>query len=117
MTKLAISVASFSYDGSPLARSLTHSDLLRPRSPEVADPIQRVRAWVQVAIEGLVVPVVFGRDETGRVDCLAAGGPAFVTLHRRPSVTSDRRGLRASAILAGAGVLRLRRKAVARRMR
>ena len=46
MTKLAISVASFSYDGSPLARSLTHSDLLRPRSPEVADPIQRVRAWV-----------------------------------------------------------------------
>ena len=71
----------------------------------------------QVAIEGLVVPVVFGRGETGRVDCLAAGGPAFVPLHKRPSVTSYRRGLRASAILAGASVLRLRRKAVASRVR
>jgi CubicO group peptidase (beta-lactamase class C family) len=71
----------------------------------------------EVVLEGLVVPIVFGRDESGRVVNLSAGGPAFVTLQKRPPMTSYRRGLRTSAILAGVGGLKLRRRRMARRMR
>jgi CubicO group peptidase (beta-lactamase class C family) len=68
----------------------------------------------EVAYEGLVVPVVFGRDEAGRVARLSAGGPLFVTLEKRPSMISYRRGLQASVVAAGVSALAMRRRAAQR---
>ena len=70
----------------------------------------------EVVLEGLVVRVVFGRDEMGRVSRMsAAGGPAFVALQKRPSTINYRRGLQGSATVAGVGGLAIRRRALARR--
>jgi hypothetical protein len=71
----------------------------------------------EVVLEGLVVPLVFGRDEMGRVARLSAGGPAFVTLQKRPSTISYRRGLQGSTMLAAVGALTVRRRALAQRVR
>jgi CubicO group peptidase (beta-lactamase class C family) len=71
----------------------------------------------EVAVEGLVVPVVFGRDDEGRVTRLSAGGQMFVTLQKRPSMIGYRRGLQVSAVAAGVGTVAMRRRASARRTR
>jgi hypothetical protein len=69
----------------------------------------------EVVLEGLVVPIVFRRDESGRVVNLSAGGPVFLNLWKRHSMTSYRRGLGTSAVMAGVGALKLRRRTLARR--
>lgn len=62
-------------------------------------------------IEGLVVPVSFGTDETGRMERCHIGAPAMATLHRRPVWRSSRRRLVtvASGGLAAAATKRARR--------
>ena len=63
-------------------------------------------------IEGLVVAVSFGTDDSGRVERLCIGAPAMATLHRRPAWRSSRRRLRAVAVggLAAAAMKRARRQ-------
>jgi hypothetical protein len=52
-----------------------------------------------IRIEGLVVPVAFARDPSGRVDRVILGPPANATFHRRATLRSSRVRLR----LASAG--------------
>jgi len=57
-------------------------------------------------VEGLVVPVAFGADDSGRVEHMAIGAPAMATLHRRSPWRSSRRRLGAAAAAGGiAGAL------------
>jgi hypothetical protein len=46
-----------------------------------------------VSTNGLVIPVAFATDTQGRVDRIAIGAPANVTLHRRSPWRSSRRRL------------------------
>jgi hypothetical protein len=64
-----------------------------------------------LSIEGLVVEVAFGTDDTGRVDHVCLGAPAMATLHRRPAWRSSRRRL----TVVGAGGLAMAALACARR--
>jgi CubicO group peptidase (beta-lactamase class C family) len=65
-----------------------------------------------ISTEGLVVPVAFGTDATGRVDRIAIGAPANITLHRRSAWRSSRRRLVAVAAggLAAVAIRRARRR-------
>jgi CubicO group peptidase (beta-lactamase class C family) len=56
-------------------------------------------------VEGLVVPVAFARDATGRVDRLVVGPPANVTFHRRTTLRSSRVRLRLAAAAGSITVL------------
>jgi CubicO group peptidase (beta-lactamase class C family) len=77
---------------SPL-RALARGVRLHPVDEE--DPLA-----FAVGIEGLPVPVVFRRDESGRASEICIGAPALAVLHRRPAWRSSRTWLRAA--VAGA---------------
>jgi CubicO group peptidase (beta-lactamase class C family) len=64
-----------------------------------------------LSTNGLVIPVAFGADATGRVDRVAIGAPANVTLHRRSPWRSSRRRLIAVSAggLAAVAMKRARR--------
>ena len=57
-------------------------------------------------VDGLVIPVVFGTDHTGRVERLTIGAPTTATLYRRPPWRSSRRRL-ITAAAAGSAVAAL----------
>jgi hypothetical protein len=62
-------------------------------------------------VQGLEIPVVFGRDEAGDIATLSFGGPVMVMLHRRSAVRSSRNHLSAVAaagLVAGFAVRRRR---------
>ncbi len=63
-------------------------------------------------IGGLVIPVAFRADDSGRIDTVCIGPSASVTLHRRPPWRSSRRRL---AVIAGVGVATATVRAGARR--
>ena len=88
-----------------LVRALSPLPLLRKgvelHAVDDADPY-----LFAAEVEGLVVPVAFGTDDAGRVEHLAIGAPANVTLHRRPRWRSSRRRLATAAAAGGvAGAL------------
>jgi len=87
-------------------------------------PLRQLRPWhvlhptdgadgllFAVNIEGLVVPVAFTREPTGRVDRVMVGPPANATFHRRATLRSSRVRLRLAAAGSVAGVVyRARRR-------
>jgi hypothetical protein len=57
-----------------------------------------------VRAEGLVIPVAFGRGESGNVDRVIVGPPANTVFHRRSPLRSARNRWRAAGA-AGAGIV------------
>ena len=76
---------------------------LRLYPTDASDPL-----LFALEIEGLVVPVAFARDGTGRVDRVAVGPAANTVYLRRPAVRSSRLRLRLAA--TAIAVLLLRRR-------
>jgi hypothetical protein len=70
------------------------------QSTEETDPL-----LFTVKIEGLVVPVAFARDATGRVDRVIVGPPANTAFYRRSPLRNSRLRLRLAAAAIVATVL------------